>query len=147
MFLFLTHGRVLNLMRGGHYLYIWLDTERNLYTSTFFSSLTVLTSIALDSADFRTLGGTSTHPPVSSPLTLLTSVHWGRPLHVFGLTSEVSLVGAPVSLTMGCHGPAADSLYPEGVCESTFLFGTFTYPMRIPLEPFLPRSSVQGGLV
>ena len=46
-----------------------------------------------------------------SPSTLLTSVHWGKPLHVFGLTSEVSVVGAHMSLTMGYHyGPLADLL-------------------------------------
>ena len=51
-----------------------------------------------------------------SPSNLLTSVHWGKPLHVFGLTPEVSVVGAHMSLTMGYHyGPSADLLVP--VCE------------------------------
>ena len=38
-----------------------------------------------------------------------------RHLHVFGLTSEVSVVGTHMSLTMGYHGPSADLLY-SGVC-------------------------------
>ena len=49
----------------------------------------------------------------------LISVHWGKPLRVFGLTSEerelVSVVGSHMSLTMGYHGPSADLLY-FGVC-------------------------------
>ena len=44
-------------------------------------------------------------------LTLLTPVHWGKPLHLFGLTYEVSVVGASRSSTMGYHyGPSADLL-------------------------------------
>ena len=63
------------------------------------------------------IGGNLFTPTCLSPLTLLTSVHWGRHLHVFGLTSEVTVVGAPIILTMGYHGPPADLLYP-GVCAS-----------------------------
>jgi hypothetical protein len=55
----------------------------------------------------------------------LTSVHWGKPLHAFGLTSEVSVVRARVSLTMGYHGPSADLLYP-GVRASKILWITST---------------------
>ena len=61
------------------------------------------------------------------PLTLRTSVHWGRPLHVFGLASEVSVLGTRMSLTMGYHGPSADLLYP-GVCASLYLFGLTQTP-------------------
>jgi hypothetical protein len=51
-------------------------------------------------------------------------------LHVFILTSEVSVVGASTSLTMGCHyGPSADWLVL--VCVSAFPFGI----------------TVQGGLM
>ena len=56
-------------------------------------------------------------------LTLLTSVHRGKPLRLFGLTYEVSVVGASRSLTMGYHyGPSADLLvlvcvYSESVVE------------------------------
>ena len=47
----------------------------------------------------------------SSKNLLLTSVHWGKPLHMFGWTSEVSVIGASRSLTMGYHyGPSADLL-------------------------------------
>ena len=49
-------------MRGGQHLSTVFHTERNLYTSTFLSPLTLLTSIALNSADFRTLGDTSANP-------------------------------------------------------------------------------------
>jgi len=52
-------------------------------------------SLSPNFADIRTLGETST---------------------CFGLTSEVSVVGAHMSLTMGYHGPSADLLY-TGVCE------------------------------
>ena len=42
---------------------------------------------------------------------MLTFVPWGKPLRVFGLTPEVSVVGASRSLTMGYHyGPSADLL-------------------------------------
>ena len=38
-------------------------------------------------------------------------VHCGKPLHVFGLTSPASVVGAHMSLSMGYHyGPSADLL-------------------------------------
>ena len=57
------------------------------------------------------IGGNIFTPTCLSPSILLTSVHWGKPLHVFGLTSEVSVVGARMSLTMGYHyGPSADLL-------------------------------------
>ena len=51
----------------------------------------------------------------------------------------------PVSLTMGCHGPSADLLYPECVCESTFLCGTFTRPMRIPFSRFCHDALYMGA--
>ena len=47
-----------------------------------------------------------------SPLPLLTSLHWGKPLHGSGLTCEESVVGVHMSLTTGYHGPSADLLYP-----------------------------------
>ena len=64
---------------------------------TCLSPFTLLTSVHWGKplhvfGDFRTLGETSTHPPVSLPqlcelnLTLLTSIHWGKPRHVFRLT-------------------------------------------------------------
>ena len=44
---------------------------------------------------------------MSRPERLLTSVHLGKPLHLLGLTSEVSVVRAPMSLKMGYHyGPS-----------------------------------------
>ena len=52
-------------MRGGQHLFILFDAERNFYASTFLSLSTLLTSIALNSADFHTLGETSSHPPIS----------------------------------------------------------------------------------
>jgi len=42
----------------------------------------------------------------------MTCVHLGKSLHIFGLTSEVSVVGAHMSLTMEYHCPSADLLYP-----------------------------------
>jgi len=52
-----------------------------------------------------------------------------------------------MSLTMGYHyGPSADLLYPECVCESTFLWDLHM-PDEDTLQPVLPRSSVQGGLM
>ena len=66
-----------------------------------------------------------------SPLTLLTPVHWGKPLHLIGLTSEVSVVGAPVSLTMGYHyGPSADLLYPVCVCVQNPSWNAVTCPIE-----------------
>jgi len=91
------------------------------------------------------VGGGALHTHLSLSLNFADFVHWEKPLHVFGLISEVSVVGAPVSLTMEYHGPSADLLYPECVCESTFLFGTFT-DEDTPLAG-LPRSSVYGGLM
>jgi len=62
------------------------------------------------------IGGNLYTPTCLFPLTLLRPVHWGRPLHVFGLTSEVSVVGASMSLTMGYHyEPSADLLVLVGV--------------------------------
>jgi len=63
---------------------------------------------------------------------------------VFGLTSEISVVGAPVSLTMGCHGPSADLFDPECVYKSTLCFETFTCPMRTPFSRFC-RDPPYGG--
>jgi len=78
---------------------------------------------------------------------LKTPVHWGKPLHVFGLTSEVSVVGAHMSLTMGYHGPSADLLC-LGVCVRHEPPGPNSYALLgIPFSRLLPRSSVQGGLM
>jgi len=63
-------------------------------------------------------------------LNLLTSIHCGKPLHVFILTSEVSVVGAATSLTMGYHyGPSAD--LQVLVCESAFLLEITHTRLRI----------------
>jgi hypothetical protein len=68
-------------------------------------------------------------PTCLSPLTLLTSVHWGKPLNLFGPTYEVSVVADSTSLTMGYHyGPSADLLVV--VCVSAFLFGITHTPLR-----------------
>ena len=60
------------------------------------------------------IGGNLYTPTCLSSLTLLTSVHWGKPLHVFYSTFEIVVVGARMGLTMGYHGPSADLLYPLG---------------------------------
>ena len=64
----------------------------------------------------------------------------------FGLKSEVSVVGACMSLTMGYHGPSADWLYP-GVCVRHEPLWPLSYArLRIPFSR-LPRFSLQGGLM
>ena len=63
----------------------------------------------------------------------------------FVLTSEVSVVGAHMSLTLGYHGPSADLLYP-GVCERHEPPGPNSNArLRMPFS-LLPRYSVQRGL-
>jgi len=95
-------GAHISLTMGYHGLKDLKDIGRNLYTSTCLS-----------------------------PLTLLTPVHWGTPLHLIGLTSEVSVVGAPASLTMGYHfGPSADLIYPESVCVQNPSWNAVTCPIE-----------------
>jgi len=69
----------------------------------------------------------------------------GGNLYMFGLTSEVSVVRAHMSLTMGYLGPSADLFY-SGLCVRREPPGPNSYArLRIFFSRFLPRSSVQGG--
>jgi len=87
------------------------------------------------------------HEPLTLglPLTLLTSVHLGKSLHVLVWTSEVSVVGANMSLTMEYHGLSADLLYPGLRVRHLPLWFDSYARLRIPFSRFLPRSSVQGA--
>jgi len=74
------------------------------------------------------IGGNLYATTCLSPSTLLTSSHWGRPLHVFGLTSEVPVVGAHMSLTMGTMGlqPTCSVSKHSGSCIPHNLNGAFS---------------------
>ena len=51
-----------------------------------------------------------------------------------GLTSELSVVGASMSITTGYHGPSANLLCP-GVCAGLYLFGLTQISDEVSREP------------
>ena len=62
------------------------------------------------------IGGNLVKRTCLSSSNLLTSVHWGKPLHVFGLTSEVS--GSSYELDDGIPLWAFSRLAGPGACET-----------------------------
>ena len=94
--------------------------------SAQFSGLTLLTSVHWGKP-------LHTHLSLFSPLTLLTSVHWGKPLHVFIFDIRGIRGWSFYELNDGIPLWAFSRHAGPGVCVSAFLFGITHTRLRITL--------------
>ena len=82
--------------------------------------------MSLHSYILYSLGKTPTHPPLSLSRSL-TSVHWGKPLHAFGLTSVILWLTDRVAL--------------QNLCKATHLYMRLvTFGVRL-MSPHTPTQS------